>query len=46
MQHRTEDELIHKADAAGGGRVVINRFILWITKLTPKDGTYEKIRQR
>ena len=34
-----DDELIHKANAADNGRVV-NRFLLWIPKPTPKDSTY------
>ena len=37
-----DDELIHKANAAGNGRIVINRFILWIPKLTLKDSMYDK----
>ena len=36
-----DDELIHKAHVAGNGRVV-NRFLLWIPKLTPKDRMYDK----
>ena len=38
-----DDELIHKANAADNGRVVVNRFLLWIPKLTPKDRMYDKI---
>ena len=37
-----DDELIHKAHGAAAGRVVINRFLLWIPKLTPKDSLYDK----
>ena len=36
------DELIHKANAADNGRVVVNRFLLRIPKLTPKDSMYNK----
>ena len=38
-----DDELIHKANAADNGRVVVNRFLLWIPELTPKDRMYDKI---
>ena len=34
--------MIHKAHGADDGRVVINRFILWISKLIPKDSLYDK----
>ena len=37
-----DDELIQKANGANDGRVVINRFLLWIPKLTPKDSLYDK----
>ena len=37
-----DDELIHKANAANDGRIVIKRFLLWIPKLTPKDSLYDK----
>ena len=44
LQFNTElnddDELIHKPYAADNDRVVVNRFLLWIPKLTPKDSTY------
>ena len=36
------DELIQKANAADNVRVNINRFLLWIPRLTPKDITYDK----
>ena len=36
------DELIHKANAADNVRVNINRFLLWIPRLTPKDIMYDK----
>lgn len=35
-----DDELIHKAAALDDGRVVVNRFVLWVPKLTPKDSMY------
>ena len=37
-----DDELIHKAHGADAGRVVINRFLLWVPQLTPKDSIYNK----
>ena len=39
---QNDDELISKAGAADDGRVVINRFLLWVPKLTPKDSLYDK----
>ena len=36
-----DDELIHKAHGADDGRVVVNRFLLWVPKLNPKDSMYE-----
>ena len=35
-------ELIQKAAAADDARVVINRFLLWVPKLTPKDSLYDR----
>lgn len=35
-----DDELIHKAAAAAAGRVVVNRFYLWLQKMIPKDSLY------
>ena len=37
-----DDELIHKDGAVAGGRIVINRFLLWVPKMTPKDSLYDK----
>ena len=37
-----DDELTHKAHGAEYGRIVVNRFLLWIPKLTPKDSMYDK----
>ena len=39
---QNDDELLQKAAAADGGRVVIDRFLLWVPKLTPKDSIYNK----
>ena len=35
-------ELLQKLDAVDNGRVVLNRFLLWVPKLTPKDSLYDK----
>ena len=36
------NELIYKAAAAAAGRVVVNRFLLWVPRLTPKDSQYDE----
>ena len=35
-------ELLQKLDAVDNRRVVLNRFLLWVPKLTPKDSLYDK----
>ena len=43
IELNSDDELVHKVnDVAGGARVVIKKFILWIPRLTPKDSMYDK----
>ena len=44
IELNSDDELIHRAhdNAGGAGRVVVNRFILWVPRLTPKDSMYDK----
>ena len=42
LQLQNDDELLQKAAAADDGRVVIDRFLLWVPKLTPKDSLYDK----
>lgn len=42
IELNNDDELIHKAHGTDNGRVVINRFLLWIPKLTPKYSLYDK----
>ena len=37
-----DDELIYKHVDAAAGRVVIDRFLLWVPKMTPKDSLYDK----
>ena len=39
---QNDAELIYKHADAENGRVVVNRFLLWIPKLTPKDNMYDK----
>ena len=43
LQLQNDDELLQKAAAADDGRVVINRFLLWVPKLTPKESLYDKL---
>ena len=42
IELNNDDELIHEAHGADNGRIVVNRFLLWIPKLTPKDSMYDK----
>ena len=42
IELNNDDELIHKAHGADKGCIVINRFLLWIPKLTPKDSMYDR----
>ena len=42
MERNNDNELIHKANATDGGRVVINRLNLWIPTLIPKDFMYDQ----
>ena len=37
-----DGELIHMANGTDAGRVVVNRFLLWVPRLTPKDSLYDK----
>ena len=37
-----DDEIIHAANGVDAGRVVIDRFLLWLPKLTPKDSLYSR----
>ena len=43
IELNSDNELIHKANGADNGRIVVNRFLLWIPKLTPKDSVYDKL---
>ena len=42
IELNSDDELVHKAEAVADARVVINRFILWVPRLTPRDSMYDK----
>lgn len=42
IELNSDNELIHKINGAANGRIVVNRFLLWIPKLTPKDSMYDR----
>ena len=42
IQLQNDNEFIFKDAAADDGRVVINRFLLWVPKLIPNDILYDK----
>ena len=45
IELQNDDELIHRNNGIDGdvsARVVVNRFLLWVPKLTPKDSMYDK----
>ena len=42
IELNSDDEMVHKAHDVDPARVVINRFILWIPRLTPRDSMYDK----
>ena len=42
IELNTDDEMVHKAHDVDPARVVINRFILWVPRLTPRDSMYDK----
>ena len=42
IELNSDDELVHKVEAVADARVVINRFILWVPRLTPRDSMYDK----
>ena len=42
IELQNDDELIYKAAAGGASRVVVNRFLLWVPKMIPKDSLYDK----
>ena len=42
IELQNDDELIFKAAGADDGRVVLNRFLLWVPRLIPKDSLFMK----
>ena len=42
IEINSDDELVHKRHEVEAARVVINRFILWVPRLTPRDSMYDK----
>ena len=42
IELNSDDEMVHKAHAIDPARVVINRFILWVPRFTPRDSMYDK----
>ena len=42
IQLQNDNELIYMNAGTDAGRVVVNRFLLWVPKLTPKDNLYDK----
>ena len=42
IELQNDTELIYKVAAAAASRVVVNRFLLWVPRLTPKDSLYNK----
>lgn len=42
IELQNDDELIQKAAAVDHGRVVVNRFILQVPRLTPKDSLFSQ----
>ena len=42
IELQNDTGLIYKVAAAAAGRVVVNRFLLWVPRLTPKDSLYNK----
>ena len=42
IELQNDAELIYKAAGAAAGRVIVNRFLLWVPRLTPKDSLYNK----
>ena len=42
IELNSDDELVHKAHGVVAARIVVDRFILWVPRLTPKDSMYDK----
>ena len=41
IQLTNDDELIYKAGGAVNGRIVVNKFLLWVPRIIPKDSMFE-----
>ena len=42
IELNSDDELVHRVHDIDAARVVINRFILWVPRLSPRDSVYDK----
>ena len=42
IEIQNDAELVHKANGVGAAKIVVNRFLLWVPRLTPKDSLYDK----
>ena len=42
IQLQNDNELIYMNAGTNAGRVLVNRFLLWVPKLIPKDNLYDK----
>ena len=42
IQLQNDNELIYMNTGTDAGRVVVNRFLLWVPRLIPKDNLYDK----
>ena len=42
IELNSDVELVHRVHNVDAARVVINRFILWVPRLTPRDSMYDK----
>ena len=42
IELNSDEELVHRVHTVDAARVVINRFILWVPRLTPKDSMYDR----
>ena len=45
IELQNDAELIYKAAGAAANRVIVNRFLLWVPKMIPKDSIYDKFVQ-
>ena len=45
IELQNDAELIYKAAGAPAGRVVVNRFLLWVPRMIPRDSLYNKFEE-